>query len=110
MRAASLPAPAEQAGRAAGDLGLQLDKQVKLEWHRAANMRTRCMRITTVRHPLLPRPTPIHTPPYARAHAAGSLCASTGQSHACGAHCMGACGCGALVGAVAAAQPVLPTC
>ncbi|KAK9842053.1 hypothetical protein WJX81_006373 [Elliptochloris bilobata] len=35
------------AKQIAGDLGLQLDKQVKLEWHRAANTRTRCMRITT---------------------------------------------------------------
>ena len=39
------------ARRRAGDLGLQLDKQVKLEWHRAANTRTRCMRITTARQP-----------------------------------------------------------
>ena len=29
-----------------GDLGLILDKTVKLEWHRTNNMRTRCLRIT----------------------------------------------------------------
>ena len=29
-----------------GDLGLILDKTIKLEWHRTNNMRTRCMRIT----------------------------------------------------------------
>lgn len=31
---------------AASDLGLLLDKTIKLEWHRAANTRTRCLRIT----------------------------------------------------------------
>ncbi|KAL0034692.1 hypothetical protein WJX77_003027 [Trebouxia sp. C0004] len=31
---------------AAGDLGLILDKTVKLEWHRTNNTRTRCLRIT----------------------------------------------------------------
>lgn len=30
----------------AKDLGLVLDKTVKLEWHKAANARTRCLRIT----------------------------------------------------------------
>ena len=30
----------------AGDLGLILDKTVKLEWHRTNNTRTRCLRIT----------------------------------------------------------------
>lgn len=34
------------AGAAAKDLGLVLDKTVKLEWHKAANSRTRCLRIT----------------------------------------------------------------
>ena len=29
-----------------GDLGLILDKTVKLEWHRTNNMRIRCLRIT----------------------------------------------------------------
>ncbi len=29
-----------------GDLGLVLDKTVKLEWHRTNNTRTRCLRIT----------------------------------------------------------------
>ena len=29
-----------------GDLGLILDKTVKLEWHRTNNTRTRCLRIT----------------------------------------------------------------
>ena len=31
---------------AAKDLGLVLDKTIKLEWHKAANSRTRCLRIT----------------------------------------------------------------
>lgn len=30
----------------AGDLGLILDKTLKLEWHRTNNTRTRCLRIT----------------------------------------------------------------
>ncbi len=34
------------AGQAASDLGLELHKQLKLEWHKAANQRTRCLRIT----------------------------------------------------------------
>ncbi|KAI8470492.1 MAG: DNA mismatch repair protein [Monoraphidium minutum] len=34
------------AQAAAKDLGLVLDKTVKLEWHKAANARTRCLRIT----------------------------------------------------------------
>ncbi|GFR44787.1 hypothetical protein Agub_g6119, partial [Astrephomene gubernaculifera] len=34
------------AQSAADDLGLILDKSIKLEWHRAANTRTRCLRIT----------------------------------------------------------------
>lgn len=37
---------AAAASAAARDLGLQLDKTIKLEWHRAANTRTRCLRIT----------------------------------------------------------------
>lgn len=32
----------------AEDLGLILDKTVKLEWHKVANTRTRCLRITQV--------------------------------------------------------------
>lgn len=36
----------ELAQDAAGDLGLILDKTVKLEWHRTNNTRTRCLRIT----------------------------------------------------------------
>lgn len=34
------------AAAAAKDLGLVLDKTLKLEWHKAANSRTRCLRIT----------------------------------------------------------------
>lgn len=34
------------AASAAKDLGLVLDKTIKLEWHKAANSRTRCLRIT----------------------------------------------------------------
>jgi len=34
------------AAAAAKDLGLVLDKTIKLEWHKAANSRTRCLRIT----------------------------------------------------------------
>ncbi|EFJ43623.1 hypothetical protein VOLCADRAFT_96164 [Volvox carteri f. nagariensis] len=37
---------ADLAQSAADDLGLILDKTLKLEWHRAANVRTRCLRIT----------------------------------------------------------------
>jgi DNA mismatch repair protein MSH2 len=37
---------AAAASAAARDLGLSLDKTIKLEWHRAANTRTRCLRIT----------------------------------------------------------------
>lgn len=36
----------EENAWVAGDLGLILDKTVKLEWHRTNNMRTRCLRIT----------------------------------------------------------------
>ncbi|GLI63268.1 hypothetical protein VaNZ11_006172 [Volvox africanus] len=36
----------ELAQSAAGDLGLILDKTLKLEWHKAAHVRTRCLRIT----------------------------------------------------------------
>ncbi len=36
----------EAADAAARDLGLQLEKTIKLEWHKAANTRTRCLRIT----------------------------------------------------------------
>ena len=35
------------AQAAAKDLDLLLDKTIKLEWHKAANMRTRCLRITS---------------------------------------------------------------
>ena len=31
---------------AASDLGLVMDKTIKLEWHTANNTRTRCLRIT----------------------------------------------------------------
>ena len=37
---------AEAAKAAADDLGLVLDKTVKLEWHKVANQKTRCLRIT----------------------------------------------------------------
>ena len=33
----------------AEDLGLIMDKTVKLEWHKLSNTRTRCLRITQVR-------------------------------------------------------------
>ena len=33
---------------AAEDLGLIMDKTIKLEWHKLANTRTRCLRITQV--------------------------------------------------------------
>lgn len=39
----------ELAEGIAQDLGLILDKTIKLEWHKAANTRTRCLRITQVR-------------------------------------------------------------
>lgn len=32
----------------AEDLGLIMDKTVKLEWHKLSNTRTRCLRITQV--------------------------------------------------------------
>ena len=32
----------------ANDLGLQMDKSIRLEWYKVANTRTRCMRITQV--------------------------------------------------------------
>lgn len=35
------------AAAAASDLGLDLDKTLKLEWHKASNTRTRCLRITS---------------------------------------------------------------
>lgn len=34
------------AAAAAKDLGLIMDKTIKLEWHKVANTRTRCLRIT----------------------------------------------------------------
>lgn len=34
------------AAAAAKDLGLVLDKTLKLEWHKVANSRARCLRIT----------------------------------------------------------------
>lgn len=34
------------ASAAAKDLGLVLDKSLKLEWHKAANSKSRCLRIT----------------------------------------------------------------
>jgi DNA mismatch repair protein MSH2 len=37
---------ARLASAAARDLGLVLDKTLKLEWHKAANARSRCLRIT----------------------------------------------------------------
>eukprot|EP00879_Flechtneria_rotunda_P026226 GHRR01027950.1.p1 GENE.GHRR01027950.1~~GHRR01027950.1.p1 ORF type:complete len:833 (+),score=345.51 GHRR01027950.1:1176-3674(+) len=37
---------ADLAAAAAKDLGLVLDKTIKLEWHKALNTRTRCLRIT----------------------------------------------------------------
>ncbi|KDD72998.1 MutS domain V, partial [Helicosporidium sp. ATCC 50920] len=37
---------AEASAAAAEDLGLQLDKTLKMEWHRSANTRVRCLRIT----------------------------------------------------------------
>jgi len=36
----------QHAAAAAKDLDLVLDKTIKLEWHKAANTRTRCLRIT----------------------------------------------------------------
>ena len=39
---------AELAEDIAADLGLILDKTIKLEWHKVANTRTRCLRITQV--------------------------------------------------------------
>lgn len=38
----------ELAEGVAADLGLILDKTIKLEWHKVANTRTRCLRITQV--------------------------------------------------------------
>lgn len=35
-----------EAKRIADKLGLELDKSVKLEWHKANNVSVRCMRIT----------------------------------------------------------------
>ncbi|KAI3431433.1 hypothetical protein D9Q98_004485 [Chlorella vulgaris] len=37
----------ECAEEAAQDLGLQLDKTIKLDWHKAGNQRLRCLRITS---------------------------------------------------------------
>ena len=34
------------AAQVAVDLGLEKDKTLKLEWHKVANTRTRCLRIT----------------------------------------------------------------
>ncbi len=53
--------------RHAGHLGLELGKTLKLEWHRAANTRTRCLRITAkeekaVRAKLQVRATPSPSP------------------------------------------------
>lgn len=36
----------EAAEAAADDLGLVLDKSIKLEWHKVSNQKTRCLRIT----------------------------------------------------------------
>lgn len=38
----------EVAESIASDLGLQMDKSIRLEWYKVANTRTRCMRITQV--------------------------------------------------------------
>lgn len=44
---AALEGRVEQlAGAIAADLGLQLDKTLKLEWHRTNNQKSRCVRIT----------------------------------------------------------------
>lgn len=56
----------ELAQEAASDLKLVLDKTIKLEWHRANNVRTRCLRITqkeerTVRSKLQARYAVIET-------------------------------------------------
>jgi hypothetical protein len=32
----------------ASDLGLQMDKSIRLEWYKVSNTRTRCLRITQV--------------------------------------------------------------
>lgn len=37
---------ADAASAAAADLGLVLDKSIKLEWHKMSNQKTRCLRIT----------------------------------------------------------------
>jgi hypothetical protein len=42
-RVACLSNPTQAAAR---ELGLELGKSVKLEWHRAAHARTRCLRVT----------------------------------------------------------------
>lgn len=39
--------------RIAEDLGLIMDKTVKLEWHKLSNTRTRCLRITQASAPKL---------------------------------------------------------
>ena len=39
--------------RVAEDLGLIMDKTVKLEWHKLSNTRTRCLRITQASPPKL---------------------------------------------------------
>jgi hypothetical protein len=48
----------------ADDLGLIMDKTIKLEWHKVANTRTRCLRITQVALHLLclGRPCLKHVP------------------------------------------------
>jgi hypothetical protein len=48
VAAAGTARPPAQAHvhRTTGDLGLELGKTLKLEWHKASNQRIRCLRIT----------------------------------------------------------------
>ena len=40
----------------AEDMGLIMDKTIRLEWYKVANTRTRCLRITQVHPPHLSHP------------------------------------------------------
>jgi len=48
----------EVAEEIASDLGLQMDKSIRMEWYKVSNTRTRCMRITQV----IPPPLPLSNP------------------------------------------------
>ena len=62
----------------AEDLGLIMDKTVKLEWHKLSNTRTRCLRITQASLPmLLLQPSAFLLPQYS--HMTSALCWNKNQ-------------------------------